>query len=228
MPVDVNLICKAVLFDMDGTLVDSTRVVELAWARWAAKHDILLEAVISFSHGRPTISTMEHFFPARDHTDELKEMERYEETRVQGILAVPGAVEVVRALQNHPWAIVTSAWRTLAESRVMGAGLPLPNVIVPVDEIRNGKPHPEGYLRAAEQLGVEPKDCLVFEDTRPGIESGVNAGMQVVALLTTLPAHQLKHHPLIRDFRDVTIQPRGECISVELRVFGSKPEYLPD
>jgi len=213
----LNLTCKAVLFDMDGTLVDSTAVVERAWSWWAALHGIPLEGVLSFAHGRPTIATMEHFLPARDHTEDLEEMDRYEEAQLEGILAVPGATQVVHALQNQSWAIVTSAWRTLAEARVLAAGLPLPKVIVPIDEIRNGKPHPEGFLQAAERLGVAPRECLVFEDTRPGIEAGVSAGMQVVALLTTAPAHHLKHRPLIRDFRDVRIQLDGECIKLDLR-----------
>jgi mannitol-1-/sugar-/sorbitol-6-phosphatase len=217
MDSNLNLTCKAVLFDMDGTLVDSTGVVELAWGWWAARHGIPLEAVLSFAHGRPTIATMEHFLPARDHTEELKEMDRYEETQLESILAVPGATQVVHVLQNRPCAIVTSAWRTLAEARVLAAGLPLPKVIVPVDEIHNGKPHPEGFLQAAERLSIPPEECLVFEDTRPGIEAGASAGMQVVALLTTAPAHHLKHHPLIRDFRDVTIQPDGECIKLQLK-----------
>jgi sugar-phosphatase len=124
----------------------------------------------------------------------------------------------VQAIQNHSWAIVTSAWRSLAEARVLAAGLPLPRVIVPVDEIRNGKPHPEGFLQAAERLGVAPKDCVVFEDTRPGIEAGKSAGMQVVGLLTTLSAQHLRHRPLIRDFRDVRIRPDGDCIELELKV----------
>jgi sugar-phosphatase len=217
MDAFVNVSCKAVLFDMDGTLVDSTRVVELAWGWWAARHHLTLQTVLSFSHGRPTIATMEHFFPARDHTEELKEMEHYEETQLEGIVAVPGAAQVVHALENHPWGIVTSAWRTLAEARIKAAGLPLPNVIVPVDEIRNGKPEPEGFLRAAERLGVAPEECLAFEDTRPGIEAGLNAGMQVVGLLTTVPPEQLRHRLLIRDFRDVTIQVDGERLKVELR-----------
>jgi sugar-phosphatase len=214
---EINLTCMAVLFDMDGTLVDSTRVVELAWEGWAKRHNLPLPAVLSFSHGRPTIATMEHFLPGRDHTEELDEMERHEETQLEDILAVPGAVQVVHALQNHPWAIVTSAWRTLAEARVTAAGLPLPKVVVPVDEIQNGKPDPEGFLRAAEQLGVPPEECLVFEDTRPGIEAGMKAGMQVVALRTTMPPHELAHRPLIRDFRDVTIRPDGDRLNVELR-----------
>ncbi len=97
------------------------------------------------------------------------------------------------------------------------AGLPLPKVIVAVDEIQNGKPHPEGFLCAADRLGVPPNECLVFEDTRPGIDAGLNAGMQVVAILTTVPARELRHRPLIRDFRDVTIWPEGERLNVEIR-----------
>jgi len=202
---------------MDGTLVDSTLVVERAWGWWAKRHGIPREAVLPFSHGRPTIATMEHFLPGRDHTEELDEMARYEETQLEGILAVPGAMQVVRVLQNHPWAIVTSAWRTLAAARVVAAGLPLPKVIVPVDEIRNGKPDPEGFLRAAERLAIPPEECLVFEDTRPGIQAGMNAGMQVVAILTTMAANELRHRPLIRDFRDVTIRTERDRLDVEVR-----------
>lgn len=208
------LTSTAILFDMDGTLVDSTTVVERAWERWAERHDIPLEAVLKFSHGRPTIATMEHFLPGGDHTEALEEMARYEETEFDGLAAVPGAAQLVAAVRNHPWAIVTSAWRTLAEARVRAAGLPLPPVMVPIDEIRHGKPDPEGFLRAAERLGVLARECLVFEDTRPGIEAGLAAGMQVVGVLTTVPAGQLGHRPLIRDFRDVTVRPGGRGLSI--------------
>ena len=210
--------CKAILFDMDGTLVDSSQVVELAWRGWAARHNIPLEDVLSFSHGRPTIATLEHFLPGRDHSEELEELSRFGETQTEGIVAVPGAAEVLHTLlkRNHPWAIVTSAPRKLAETRVIAAGLPLPKVIVPVDEIRNGKPDPEGFLHAAEQLGVAPEECIVFEDTRPGIDAGLGAGMRVVGLLTTFSAQELRHQPLIGDFRDVAIRPEGEFLKIEL------------
>jgi mannitol-1-/sugar-/sorbitol-6-phosphatase len=216
MENDVTLACKAVLFDMDGTLVDSTRAVELAWSRWASKYNLPLETVLSFSHGRPTISTLEHFFPGRDHTADIREMEGREETQIEDISPIPGALHVIQALENRPWAIVTSAWRKLAEARVLAAGLALPKIIVPVDEIENGKPHPEGFLKAAQQLGVAPQDCLVFEDTRPGIDAGLNAGMQVVGLLTTFSVNQLRYRPSVRDFRDVTVQLQGEVIRVKL------------
>jgi mannitol-1-/sugar-/sorbitol-6-phosphatase len=214
----VSMRCKAVLFDMDGTLVDSTQVVKRAWGGWAVRHNLPPQDVLSFSHGRPTRATLEHFLPGGDHSEELEELARFEETQTAGIRAVPGAAEVLHTLQNqnYPWAIVTSAWRKLTEIRVIAACLPLPRVIVPVDEIRNGKPDPEGFLRAAKQLGVAPAECIVFEDTRPGIDAGLGAGMDVVGLLTTYSARELRHLPLIGDFRDVAIRPEGEVLRIEL------------
>jgi sugar-phosphatase len=217
MAQTVNLTCKAVLFDMDGTLVDSTPVVVAGWKWWAAKHNIPLQSILAFSHGRPGSATMEHFLPGYDHTNDLAELTQHEETNLDGIAAIAGALELVHALQGHPWAIVTSAWRTLAESRVAAAGFPLPKVIVPIDEIRKGKPDPEGFLHAAKQLRIAPEHCLVFEDTRPGIEAALNAGMQAVGLLTTLPADHLKHSPLIRDFRDVTVTPDGDSLRFSIK-----------
>jgi sugar-phosphatase len=218
----VTVRSKAMLFDMDGTLVNSTQVVERAWRSWAARHGIPVADVLSFSHGRPTIATLEHFLPGRDHSEELKELARFEETETKGIVAVRGAADLLLSLQalNHPWAVVTSAWRKLAETRIVAAGLPLPGVIVPIDEIRNGKPDPEGFLCAAGQLGVAAEECIVFEDTRPGIEAGLRAGMQVVGLLTTFSAQQLQHRPLIDDFRNVEIRTDGDSLRIELRVQG--------
>jgi sugar-phosphatase len=193
------------LFDMDGTLVDSTAVVERGWAWWATRHQLPLEEILRFSHGRPTAATYEHFLPGIDHTAELAEMLAFEETELHGITAVPGAEKVIAATQQGAWAVVTSATRKLALARIAAAGLPLPEVLVPVDEIKKGKPDPEGFLLAAKRLGVNPKECLVFEDTSPGIQAGLNAGMQVIGLLTTMTAQDLAHQPLTRDFRDVRV-----------------------
>lgn len=197
--------CAAILFDMDGTLVDSTIVVERAWNWWAQRHGLEIHEVLRFAHGRPTEATFEHFLPGVDQTYELASMNEFEETEKDGICAVPGAQEVIRTAKEGRWAVVTSAHRTLAESRLQLAGLPVPEVLVPIDEIQKGKPDPEGFLSAARQLQVEPKDCLVFEDTRPGIEAGLSAGMQVVGLLTTLPEQALAHRPLVQDFRDIEV-----------------------
>ncbi len=201
----MKITCKAILFDMDGTLVDSTAIVERAWAWWAKRHQLPRETILRFSHGRPTVNTFEHFLPGVDHTSELAEMLAFEETELDGICAVPGAQLVVQAAQLGTWAVVTSAPETLAVTRIIAAGLPVPKVLISIDQIHHGKPDPEGFLLAAEKLGVHPKDCLVFEDTRPGIEAGLNAGMQVVGLLTTMAADALAHHSLTKDFRDVRV-----------------------
>jgi sugar-phosphatase len=201
---------------MDGTLVDSTAVVERAWEWWAKRHQISLPEILRFSHGRPTSATFEHFRPGIDHSLELAEMLAYEETELSGIIAVRGAAAVIKAAATGAWAVVTSATRKLALSRIAASGLPAPPVLVPVDEIQNGKPDPEGFLLAAERLRIDPVDCIVFEDTAPGIEAGLRAGMQVVGLLTTMTAQDLAHRPLIKDFRDVRVTNLGSGFEVML------------
>jgi len=143
MDQHVTICCKAILFDMDGTLVDSTAVVEQGWAIWAARHGLHLESILKFSHGRPGSATMEHFRPGHDHTADIADLAVHEETNTQGVIAIPGATEFVQAVQGHPWAIVTSAWRTLATIRVDAAGLPMPEVLVPVDEISKANQIPK-------------------------------------------------------------------------------------
>jgi mannitol-1-/sugar-/sorbitol-6-phosphatase len=206
----------AILFDMDGTLVDSTAVVEEGWRRWATRHNLPLEEVLTFSHGRPTQDTMEHFLPRVDVSQEAEETRRYEETEMDGVCPVPGAIRVVQEAQNGLWGVVTSAPRRLAEVRMAAAGLPLPEVLVPADEIERGKPDPEGYLKAAKQLHVSPSECLVFEDTRPGIEAGAAAGIQVVALLTTFSQEQLAWGVTVRNFEGVRIQHQSGQVCVTI------------
>jgi mannitol-1-/sugar-/sorbitol-6-phosphatase len=198
--------CAALLFDMDGTLVDSTAVVERAWGWWAKRHNLPLIDVLAFSHGRPTRDTMERFLPGTDVGVEAEEMERYEENQTDGILAVAGAKEAVLAVWTGAWGVVTSAPRLLAERRLVAAGLPVPDVLVPVDEIERGKPDPEGYLKAAKLLRIDPDRCVVFEDTRPGIAAAEAAGMRAIGLLTTFPAEILGCEWVIRDFRDIRFE----------------------
>lgn len=211
-----TLRCKAILFDMDGTLVDSTAIVEGAWGWWAKRHGIPVANVLQFSHGRPTLATMEHFLPGRDHTAELVEMSAFEETQVQGLVPVPGAIRTVKSVQGGAWAVVTSAPRRLAEIRLETTGFPVPEVLVPADEIERGKPDPQGFLLAARHLGIAAGDCLVFEDTQPGLDAGVRAGMQSVALLTTFAPDQLSAEWAVRDFNDVRVTRKGDDLLVEI------------
>jgi sugar-phosphatase len=167
---------------------------------------------------------MEHFLPDRDHTADLAEMLNYEETETNGLFAIPGAIAAVAAAQRGRWAVVTSAPRRLAEIRLEAAGFPHPEVLVPADEIERGKPDPEGFLLASEHLGVAASDCLVFEDTGPGIQAGLRGGMKAVGLLTTFTREQLGAEWAVRDFTDVSIERKDDGFVVEINTV---PGFTP-
>lgn len=168
---------RAVLFDMDGTLVDSTEVVESMWAAFAERFGVDLTALLAYSHGRQTRDTVARFLPPGPDPDRVvADFERAELVRVDGVREIPGAAWLLASLASAPVAVVTSASRELAEVRLRAAGLAVPDVLVPADEITRGKPDPQGYLLAADRLGVSPADCVVLEDAAAGIEAGVAAG----------------------------------------------------
>ena len=178
----LELTAAAALFDMDGTLVDSTAVVEEIWRDFCREHGVDERVLVPWSHGRRTPDTVRHFLPDAPaaHVDAIvADLEGREEQTMTGIVEIPGARDLLAALEP-PWAVVTSAPRELAVRRMVAAGLPAPEVLVPADEVEHGKPHPDGYLRAAELLGVKPADCVVFEDAEPGVRSAVDSGARVV------------------------------------------------
>jgi sugar-phosphatase len=168
---------------MDGTLVDSTAVVEQVWGEFAERYGLDIAEILRTSHGVQAGDTVRRFAPAGADvvalTAELGAMER---VRTQGIVALPGAAELLRNLPSDAVALVTSADRILADIRMEAAGLAMPATAVTADVITRGKPHPEGYLRAAELLGVEPGEALVFEDAPAGIAAGLAAGIRTVAV----------------------------------------------
>ena len=178
-----TLTCRAVLFDMDGTLVDSTAVVEEVWGEFAARYGLDIAEILRTSHGIQAADTVRRFAPAGADivalTAELGAMER---VRTAGIVAIPGAADLLRSLPTQAVALVTSADRTLADIRMDAAGLAMPATAVTADLVTQGKPHPEGYLKAAGLLGVEPEDAVVFEDAPAGIAAGVAAGIRTVAV----------------------------------------------
>ena len=182
----------AVLSDLDGVLVDSWTAIERAWTRFARRHGLDPEAVLAATHGVPTVDVIRTVAPHLDAKAEAAAIEREQIEEVEGLRALPGARELVASLPAGRFAVVTSASRELAESRLRAAGLPVPEVLVSSDDVEHGKPSPAGYLRAACLLGVEPAHSVVLEDAPAGVEAGVAAGMTVIGVLTTNPASALR------------------------------------
>jgi mannitol-1-/sugar-/sorbitol-6-phosphatase len=191
---------EAILFDMDGTLVDSDGAVERAWLTWSAEYGVDGQAAIRLAHGSPSESTVRKLLP---HLDEeavraasIRQLElQYED--LDDVVAIPGAHELIALLGELglPWAVVTSADDRLAKARLDAAGIE-PRVLVTTDDIEAGKPDPAGYRLAAELLHVPPASCLVVEDAEVGLEAARAAGARTAALrgltgdltLTGLPA----------------------------------------
>lgn len=188
-----TIAARAALLDMDGTLVDSTAVVERLWLAWAEPHGIDPETVLRTVHGRQGHQSMAIMLPERDHAINLHEndiMLANEAGDVDGVIEIPGARALLDALRPFPHAIVTSANVALMTARMRAAGLSVPERKVTAEDVSASKPDPEGFLRAAEILGIDPADCIVFEDSGAGIQAGLAAGMRVIGVGKHAAAHQ--------------------------------------
>src|SRR5207244_11199595 len=171
----MSICCRAVLFDLGGVLVDSTPAVARAWAGWAREHGFEPDEVVKKAHGRPSISTIRELLPHADHAAEDREMERREIADVEGVVPLPGAMELLQALPLERWAIVTSCTRALAGVRISAAGLPKAKHLVTATDVEHGKPDPEPYLKGAQILGVRAGESIGIEDAPEGIGTGKEA-----------------------------------------------------
>jgi mannitol-1-/sugar-/sorbitol-6-phosphatase len=198
---------SAVLFDMDGTLVDSTAIVERTWTTWANKNGLDPEFIVRFAHGRPTADTIRETAPHLDAVREAGTLLAEEELDPSVSVNIAGALEAVNAAQKYAkWAVVTSASRRLALLRLEAGGFPDPPVLVTADDIVRGKPDPEGFRMAAHILGISPEECLVFEDTPAGLLAAAAAGAAAIGLTTTFPARDLPCAVIVPDLLSVRFE----------------------
>ncbi|MFC9318490.1 HAD family hydrolase [Streptomyces nigra] len=204
------LTARALLLDMDGTLVTSDAVVERIWRRWADRHGLDGDEVMKVVHGRQGHASMALLLPNRpveqNHADNAR-MLAEETADMDGVVPVPGAPEFIASLRGLPHALVTSADVALSTARMAAAGLPLPDVRVTAESVGASKPDPEGFLKGAAELGVDPADCIVFEDSGAGIQAGRAAGMRVVGIGPRAGLHE--PDVLVEDLRRVRVEDVG-------------------
>jgi sugar-phosphatase len=209
--------CKAVLFDLDGVLVDSTPAVSRVWTVWARERGLDPEWTVQQAHGRRSIETVRALAPELDAETEDRKIEQMEIDDSEGVVQLPGALQLMASLPPDRYAVVTSATRPLAQARLRYAGLPVPSNMITANDVIHGKPSPEPFLKGAKLLGFAPRDCMVFEDAPAGIASARAAGMRVIALETTYPASELPaSNALVRCLEAVRYVPGEAAIRLEI------------
>ncbi|MEY4761874.1 MAG: hypothetical protein RLZZ200_1730 [Pseudomonadota bacterium] len=191
MPEFRNHRFAAFLFDMDGTLLDSSIVVERVWTTWALKHGIDVDVLLAAMVGVRSQDTVRRFAgPTVDVAREAEWVHQSELDDVQGVVALDGVGDFIARLDARDWTVVTSASRALATVRMRAANLPIPSLMITADDVRRGKPDPEGFLLAADRLGVPITECLVFEDSPAGVAAAKAAGAKVAIVGGRIPAHE--------------------------------------
>lgn len=211
--------CAALLFDMDGVLINSTPAVARVWRRWAIEHGFDPEEVVARAHGRPSLTTVREFLPTANHEAENREVERREIEDLDGVVPLPGALDLLASLPEDRWTIVTSCTRPLAEVRIRAAGLPLPKKLITSNDIVHGKPHPEPYLKGAVVLGFPPVECVVLEDVPAGVRAGKAAGAKVIAFKTTVQESALRKAGadwVLNDCSDIRLLNVDQDLKLEL------------
>jgi sugar-phosphatase len=209
--VPTVLTARALLLDMDGTLVNSDVVVERCWRRWAARHGLDGDEVMKVVHGRQGYASMALLLPDRpmeqNHADNAV-MLAEETADMEGVVEVPGASEFLASLRGVPHALVTSADVALSTARMAAAGLSLPDIRITAESVGASKPDPEGFLKGAAELGLAPEDCIVFEDSGAGIAAGRAAGMRVVGVGSRADFYD--PDVVVRDLTQVRVSPTAD------------------
>ncbi|MGW3382346.1 HAD family hydrolase [Streptomyces albogriseolus] len=210
---------RALLFDNDGTLVSSLDSVNRCWTRWAVEYGLTAEDFARIElHGRPAAEIAADLLPAPVVPQAVARIEELEVEDVAdgGVGLLPGTKDFLAGLPAERWAVVTSATRRLAEARLGAVGI-LPKTLIAADDITRGKPDPEPYLLAARMLGVDPADCVVFEDAPAGLQAGRAAGMTTVALATTHRAEELTADLVVKDLSALSALVTDDGIEIAVR-----------
>lgn len=211
------LTCAAVLLDLDGVLVESGSTVERSWRGWAVRHGLAPDTVVRMCHGRPTAETISLVAPHLDARAEAEALEREQAADTSELSACPGAGRLLAALPAGRHAVVTSGGRALATARLRGVGLPVPETLVAAGDVPNGKPAPDGYLAAAARLGVAAADCVVVEDSRPGVLAARAAGCRVIGIAGAALGDESDVDIVVPDLAAVDTEIRADSIIIAVR-----------
>ena len=196
---------------MDGILISSLGSVERSWTRWAKMRGIDPAYAISVIHGRRAIDSVQRLRPDLDAEAELKIIEDFEVADNDGLVVLPGVLDLLRALPEERWTVVTSATERLARVRMAAGGVPVPERLVTAEKVTHGKPHPEPYETGAKLLGYAPGACVVFEDSASGARAGREAGCIVIATTFSHAADELEAaHYLVRDLTGMHVDPQAD------------------
>ena len=211
--------CSAILFDLDGVLVDSTRSVSRQYRLWAQKAKLDPRTVENIPHGVRSIDVVRQLAPHLDAEAEVKKIEKMEAEDQDGVVIMPGAAELLKSIPEGRWCVVTSGTRHLATCRLKHANLPMPRILVSADDVSKGKPDPEPYLTGAQLLGMSASECVVIEDAPAGILAAHAGGMKVIGTTSTYPASALRADVVIQKLAQIKVNSRdgaqGLTISVE-------------